>query len=156
MAKIIEVNDIFAPELEIYTKLTDRALLCKQHPEDAVFVAESPLVIDLAMKSGCVPLHFLMEPRHIDGTAKEILSHCPPDIPVYTATEEKLKEITGFYLTRGVLCTLKRPQIPSAEELCRNAKRVAVLENVMNPENIGAIFRSAAALHIPKEHQIPL
>lgn len=148
MAKIIEITDISAPELAIYTTLTDRALLCKQHPEDAVFVAESPLVIDLAIRSGCIPLHFLMESQHIEGTAKDILKRCPDDISVYAADEEQLKELTGFYLTRGVLCTFKRPSCPSAEELCRNAKRIAVLENVMNPENIGAIFRSAAALNM--------
>lgn len=146
MAKIIRINNIDSPELDIYARLTDRAMLCRQHPEDAFFVAESPMVIDLAIKSGCEPLSFLMEEKHIEGTAKDILSRCGGDVPVYTAPEETLKKLTGFHLTRGVLSALKRPVLPSAEEVCKNARRIAVLENVMNPQNTGAVFRSAAAL----------
>lgn len=111
-----------------------------------MFVAESPLVIGRAMDAGCVPLSFLMEPKHIEGRGHEILARCADDVPVYTAPLEVLTQLTGFHLTRGMLCCMLRPALPALSELCAASRRVAVLENVMNPTNIGAIFRSAAAL----------
>lgn len=108
--------------------------------------AESPLVIGRALDGGCVPLSFLMETKHVEGKAAEILSRCPEDIPVYTAELDVLTQLTGFKLTRGMLCAMRRPALKSVAEVCTNARRIAVLENVMNPTNIGAIFRSAAAL----------
>ena len=117
-------------------------------PENALFIAESPLVIGRALDAGCVPVSFLMERRHVDGKAREILARCPADIPVYAAELDVLTQLTGFHLTRGMLCAMRRPALPEVAVLCANAARVAVLENVMNPTNIGAIFRSAAALGV--------
>ena len=146
MAKIIEISDFSAPELDVYARLTENQLLNRADPKNAMFVAESPLVIGRAMDAGCVPLSFLMEPKHIEGRGHEILARCADDVPVYTAPLEVLTQLTGFHLTRGMLCCMRRRALPPAEALCRDARRVAVLENVMNPTNIGAIFRSAAAL----------
>lgn len=146
MAKIIEISDFSAPELDVYARLTENQLLNRADPKNAMFVAESPLVIGRALDAGCVPLSFLMEPKHIEGRGREVLSRCPEDIPVYTAPLEVLTQLTGFHLTRGMLCCMLRPSLPELSELCASARRVAVLENVMNPTNIGAIFRSAAAL----------
>lgn len=148
MAVIHEITDFNAPELDIYARLTENQLLNRADPENALFVAESPLVIGRAMDGGCVPVSFLMETKHIEGRAKELLDRCEPDVPVYAAELEVLTQLTGFHLTRGTLCAMRRPKLPTAEELCRDARRIAVLENVMNPTNIGAIFRSAAALGI--------
>lgn len=148
MANIIPITDFSAPELDVYARLTENQLLSRADPSRALFIAESPLVIGRAMDGGCVPVSFLMETKHITGRGKEILDRCPPDIPVYAAELEVLVQLTGFRLTRGMLCAMRRPALPSAEELCRGARRVAVLENVMNPTNIGAIFRSAAALGV--------
>ena len=146
MAKIIEISDFSAPELDVYARLTENQLLNRADPKNAMFVAESPLVIGRAMDAGCVPLSFLMEPKHIEGRGHEILARCADDVPVYTAPLEVLTQLTGFHLTRGVLCCMLRPALPALSELCAASRRVAVLENVMNPTNIGAIFRSAAAL----------
>ena len=146
MANFIEIRDFDAPELDVYARLTENQLLCRREPENAMFIAESPMVIERALDAGCVPLSFLMEKKHADGKAGELLSRCPEDISVYTAELEVLTQLTGFHLTRGMLCAMLRPELCSVEEVCRNAKRIAVLENVMNPTNIGAIFRSAAAL----------
>lgn len=146
MAKIIEISDFFAPELDVYARLTENQLLNRADPKNAMFVAESPLVIGRAMDAGCVPLSFLMEPKHIEGRGHEILARCADDVPVYTAPLEVLTQLTGFHLTRGMLCCMLRPALPALSELCAASRRVAVLENVMNPTNIGAIFRSAAAL----------
>lgn len=146
MANIIEISDFAAPELDVYARLTENQLLNRADPKNAMFVAESPLVIGRALDAGCVPLSFLMEPKHIEGRGEEILSRCPGDIPVYTAPLEVLTQLTGFHLTRGMLCCMLRPELPGLSALCGSARRVAVLENVMNPTNIGAIFRSAAAL----------
>lgn len=146
MAKIIEISDFSAPELDVYARLTENQLLNRADPKNAMFVAESPLVIGRAMDAGCVPLSFLMEPKHIEGRGHEILAHCADDVPVYTAPLEVLTQLTGFHLTRGMLCCMLRPALPALSELCAASRRVAVLENVMNPTNIGAIFRSAAAL----------
>lgn len=148
MANIIEIKDFSAPELDVYARLTENQLLNRRDPENAMFIAESPLVIGRALDAGCVPLSFLMETRHAYGKAKDILARCRDDIPVFTAELEVLTKLTGFHLTRGMLCAMLRPKLPSVEEICADARRIAVLENVMNPTNIGAIFRSAAALSI--------
>lgn len=146
MAKIFEISDFSAPELDVYARLTENQLLNRADPKNAMFVAESPLVIGRAMDAGCVPLSFLMEPKHIEGRGYEILARCADDVPVYTAPLEVLTQLTGFHLTRGMLCCMLRPELPKLSELCTASRRIAVLENVMNPTNIGAIFRSAAAL----------
>ena len=146
MAKIIEISDFSAPELDVYARLTENQLLNRADPKNAMFVAESPLVIGRAMDAGCVPLSFLMEPKHVEGRGHEILARCADDVPVYTAPLEVLTQLTGFHLTRGMLCCMLRPALPALSTLCAASRRVAVLENVMNPTNIGAVFRSAAAL----------
>ena len=140
------ITDFDAPELDVYARLTENQLVNRADPANALFIAESPLVIGRALDAECEPVSFLMERRHIEGKACEILARCPDDIPVYAAELEVLTQLTGFHLTRGMLCAMRRPALPSVAELCTNAARVAVLENVMNPTNIGAIFRSAAAL----------
>ena len=146
MASIIEIQNFSDPALDLYARLTENQLLNRADPENALFVAESPLVIGRALDAGCKPVSFLMERQHIEGKGREILARCCQDVPVYTAEESVLAQLTGFHLTRGMLCAMRRPKLPSVEEVCRSARRIAVLENVMNPTNIGAIFRSAAAL----------
>lgn len=146
MASIIEIQNFSDPALDLYTRLTENQLLNRADPENALFIAESPLVIGRALDAGCKPVSFLMERQHIEGKGREILARCCQDVPVYTAEESVLAQLTGFHLTRGMLCAMRRPKLPSVEEVCRSARRIAVLENVMNPTNIGAIFRSAAAL----------
>ena len=148
MAKIYDITDFSAPELDVYARLTENQLVNRADPENALFIAESPLVIGRALDAGCEPVSFLMERRHIEGKAGELLARCPDDIPVYAAELEVLTQLTGFHLTRGMLCAMRRPPLPEVAALCANAARVAVLENVMNPTNIGAIFRSAAALGV--------
>lgn len=145
MAQIIEITDFSAPELDVYARLTEAQLLNRFSPENAMFIAESPKVIQRALDGGCQPVSLLMERKDIDGSAREILRQCP-QIPVFTADEELLCNLTGYHLTRGVLCAMRRPVLPTMEEICRQAKRIAILENVQNPTNVGAIFRSAAAL----------
>lgn len=145
MDRIIRIDDFSAPELDVYARLTENQLLNRADPKNAMFIAESPVVIERALDAGCVPLSLLMETKHLEGRGQPILERCP-GIPVYTAEAETLCQLTGFHLTRGMLCAMLRPELPTAEEICRAARRVAVLENVMNPTNIGAIFRSAAAL----------
>ncbi len=147
MPEIVEITEFAAPELDIYARLTENQLLNRADPENALFVAESPLVIGRALDSGCVPVSFLMERKHAEGKGKELLLRCG-EIPVFVAEKEVLCQLTGFHLTRGMLCAMRRPKLPSVREICENARRIAVLENVMNPTNIGAIFRSAAALNI--------
>ena len=146
MAHIIEITDFAAPELDVYARATENQLVNRADPANALFIAESPLVIGRALDAGCVPVSFLMEPQHIAGKGAGILSRCGADIPVYTAALEVLTQLTGFQLTRGMLCAMRRPPLPSVEEVCAGARRIAVLENVMNPTNVGAIFRCAAAL----------
>lgn len=148
MANIIEIHDFSDPALDVYARLTENQLLNRADPDNALFVAESPLVIGRALDAGCEPVSFLMERQHTQGKGREILARCCQDIPVYTADESVLTQLTGFHLTRGMLCAMRRPKLPSVEDVCRNARRVVVLENVMNPTNIGAIFRSAAALNM--------
>ena len=146
MANIIEIQDFSDPALDLYARLTENQLLNRADPKNALFIAESPLVIGRALDAHCEPVSFLMERQHIEGKGREILARCCKDIPVYTAEESVLAQLTGFHLTRGMLCAMRRPKLPSVEEVCRSARRIVVLENVMNPTNIGAIFRSAAAL----------
>lgn len=145
MPNIIEITDFSAPELDVYARLTEAQLLNRFEPAKGMFIAESPKVIHRALDGGCVPVSLLMERKDIDGSAREILARCP-EVPVYTADEELLCRLTGYHLTRGVLCAMRRPALPAMEDICREAKRLVVLENVQNPTNVGAIFRSAAAL----------
>lgn len=145
MANVIEITSLSAPELDVYARLTEAQLLNRFEPAKGLFIAESPKVIHRALDGGCRPVSLLMERKDIDGSAREILARCP-QIPVYTADEEVLCQLTGYHLTRGVLCAMGRPQPKPMEEICAGAKRIAVLENIMNPTNVGAIFRSAAAM----------
>ena len=145
MPNIIEITDFSAPELDVYARLTECQLLNRFEPEKGLFIAESPKVIHRALDAGYVPVSLLMERKHIDGQAKDVIDRCG-DIPVYTSEPEILTQLTGFQLTRGVLCAMRRPQLPAPETVLANAKRIVILENVMNPTNVGAIFRSAAAL----------
>lgn len=147
MANIIKITDFQDRALDVYARLTENQLLNRDDPSKGIFIAESPKVIERALDAGCVPLSFLVEDKHVETQAKELLLRCP-DIPVYTAPFEVLTQLTGFALTRGMLCAMRRPSLPSVSELCRTFRRIAVLENVMNPTNVGAIFRSAAALHM--------
>lgn len=147
MAQIIEITSLDQPGLEVYTSLTQAQLRNRLEPEKGVFIAESPKVIARALEAGCQPLSLLMERRQIEGGAKEIVARCG-DVPLYTADREVLAGLTGYTLTRGVLCALRRPALPTVEQLCAGAKRLAVLENIVDSTNVGAIFRSAAALHM--------
>ena len=147
MPNIIEITDFLAPELDPYARLTEHQLLNRDEPEKGLFIAESPKVIERALNSGCIPVSLLLERRHITGEAKYIIERCG-DIPVYTADFALLTKLTGFKLTRGALCLMHRPHLLSAESVCAGAHRIVILENVMNPTNIGAIFRSAAALNM--------
>lgn len=180
MINIIEIKDLDAPELQIYYNLNEAQLFHYFEPKPGIFIAESPKVIERALDAGCVPMSFLMEKKHVETQAKEILARCEKlqsqdikqtdkmeaengnssmaaehdipvctaecEIPVYIAEIEVLAKITGYQLTRGMLCAMYRPTLPSVEQICKNARRVAILENVVNPTNVGAIFRSAAAL----------
>lgn len=147
MANIRKVTDFSDPELDIYARLTEVQLLNRREPDKGIFIAESPKVIERALNAGCVPISFLMETRHVENQAKELIARCG-DIPVFTAELDVLTQLTGFKLTRGMLCAMYRPKLPSVADICKNARRVAVLEDVINPTNVGAIFRSAAALGI--------
>ena len=145
MTNVIEITDFTAPELDVYARLTEAQLLNREEPAKGLFIAESPKVIERALDAGCQPVSLLMERKHIHTQAKDVIARCG-DIPVYTSDLDILTKLTGFQLTRGVLCAMRRPQLPSVEETLKNAKRIVILENVMNPTNVGAIFRSAAAL----------
>lgn len=147
MPNIIDITDFSDPALDIYARLTENQLLNRADPNNAVFIAESPLVIERALDAGCVPVSVLTERKLIEGRGRELLARCG-DVPVYAAELPVLIQLTGFHLTRGMLCAMRRPALATAEELCRKSRRVAVLENVMNPTNLGAIFRSAAALGV--------
>ena len=142
---LIEISDFQAPELDVYARLTEAQLLNRFEPKKGMFIAESPKVIMRALEAGCVPVSILAERGHIHGEAREAIDRCG-DIPVYTAPLEVLTQLTGFQLTRGMLCAMLRPPIPELPRVLAGARRVAVLEDVMNPTNLGAIFRSAAAL----------
>lgn len=145
MINQIRITDFNAPELDVYARIKEVVLLNRAKPEEGIFIAESPKVIERALDSGCEPISILMEERHIEGEGKSVLERCG-DIPVYTAEFDVLKELTGFPLTRGMLCAMRRPAPLSLQQVCVNATRLAILEDVVNPTNVGAIFRSAAAL----------
>lgn len=147
MGQIIEITDLSAPELDAYARLTEAQLRSRRDADKAIFIAESHNVIARAMDAGCAPVSFLMERRHIEGQAKELLDRCP-EVPVYTADRDVLAKLTGYEMTRGILCAMKRPAPRRMEEICANAHRVAVLEGIVDSTNVGAIFRSAAALHV--------
>lgn len=147
MSNIIEITDFHAQELDVYARLTENQLLNREHPDEGLFIAESPIVIERALDAGYVPVSVLVERKHLQGQASSVLNRCG-DIPVYTAEFDVLTQLTGFQLTRGMLCAMRRPSLPSVSDICSSAKRIAILENVMNPTNIGAIFRSAAALNM--------
>lgn len=142
---MIEITDFHDPALDFYARTPEVQLLRYREPKPGVFIAESPKVIERALDSGYEPVSFLMEPKHVETQGKEILERCP-DVPVYVVELSVLNQLTGFSLTRGMLCLMNRRELLPIEEVCQNAGRVAVLENVVNPTNIGAIVRSAAAL----------
>lgn len=144
---IIEINNICAPELDIFARLTEAQLRNKRESEKGIFIAESPKVISLALNAGYAPVALLMERKHITGDGAAIIARCS-DIPVYTADREILEQLTGYTMTRGVLCAIKRPTPLSASDICQNARRLAILDGIVDSTNIGAIFRSAAALGI--------
>ena len=145
MANIIEISDLSSPALDVYARLTDGQLRSKQHSEQGIFIAENHKVVMHALNAGYEPISFLMERKHINGIAKDLLDRCS-DIPVYTADRSVLEQLTGYQLTRGILCAMHRKPLPTVEDVCKNARRIAVLEGIVDPTNIGAIFRSAAAL----------
>lgn len=147
MPNIIEITDLNCLELAMFTNLTEHQLRNRLEPEKGIFIAESPKVIHRALDAGYVPVSLLMERKHIEGQASEIIARCG-DIPVYTADREVLASLTGYELTRGILCAMRRPKLPSVEEICGGAHRVAVLEGIVDSTNVGAIFRSAAAMHM--------
>lgn len=147
MPNIIEITDFAAPELDVYARLREVQLLNRQDPEQGIFIAESPRVIERALDAGCVPLSFLVEKKHLEQEARTLMERCP-ESPFYTAEFDVLTQITGYKLTRGMLCAMRRPKPLSVEEICAGTHRIAILENVVNPTNVGAIFRSAAALNM--------
>ena len=147
MPNIIEITNFNSPELDVYARLNENQLFHHYEPESGIFIAESPKVVERALDAGYEPVSLLLEKKHVTSEAKNIIARCG-DIPVFTAELDVLTQLTGFQLTRGVLCAMKRKPLPTVEEVCVGARRVAILENVMNPTNIGAIFRSAAALNM--------
>ncbi len=147
MTDIIHITGLDIPELSVYTKLNENQLLNRDKPENGLFIAESPKVIERALEAGYEPVSFLVETKRFEAEAKDIISKIP-DAKVYTADESILTELTSFKLTRGMLCAMKRKPLPSPESLLCDARRVVILENIMNPTNVGALFRSAAALNL--------
>ena len=147
MANVIEINELSQPELMVYSRLTEQQLRNRLEPEKGIFIAESPKVIARALDAGYTPISLLMERKHIQGQGAQIIARCG-DVPVYTADREVLAALTGYELTRGILCAMRRPVLPTAEQICAGARRVAVLEGIVDSTNIGAIFRSAAAMHM--------
>ncbi len=147
MSVIIPITDFNAPELDVYARQNEVQLLHYYEPNGGIFIAESPKVIERALDAGCVPISILVEQKHVEGQAAAILARCG-DIPVYTAQLDVLTQLTGFQMTRGMLCAMHRPKLAGVREVCEGARRIAVLEDVINPTNVGAIFRSAAALNM--------
>ena len=146
---MIQITDFNDPALDVYVRLTGSQLRNKLEPEKGIFIAESPTVIEVAMSSGCEPVSFLTDERLIkSGAVEDIISKLPDNIPIYTASRELLTSLTGFELTRGALCAMRRPALPDIEELCKNARRIAIFEEITDSTNIGALFRSAAALNV--------
>ena len=147
MANIITISDFSDPRLDLFARLTEGQLRRRQESEQGIFIAESPKVIERALNGSYTPVALLMEQKHIEGDGAPIIARCP-EVPVYTASRQVLEALTGFALTRGVLCAMERRALPTVEELLQNARRVAVLEGIVDPTNVGAIFRSAAALNM--------
>lgn len=147
ISNIIPIKDLNFPDLDIYARCNEAQLLHYYEPNGGLFIAESPKVIERALDAGCTPISLLVEEKHIDGEARTLVARCK-NIPIYTAPFRILTQLTGFQLTRGALCAMRRPSLPAVSEIIENAHRIAILENINNPTNIGAIFRSAAALHI--------
>ena len=147
MPNIMEITDFTAPELDPFARLTEAQLRSRAAQENGMFIAESPKVIRRALEAGYAPVSLLMERKHITGQGSDIISLCG-DVPVYTADSALLESLTGYALTRGILCAMRRPVLPSVEDICANARRIAVLEGIVDPTNVGAIFRSAAALNM--------
>lgn len=147
MSEFIKIEDFSDPRLDIFVRLTGAQLRSKIESERGVFIAESPTVIEVALDSGCEPIALLTDEKLINGAVAKIIERCS-DVPIYTATKDVLENLTGFALTRGALCAMKRPPMPSLDELLKDARTVAVLENIADSTNIGAIFRSAAALGV--------
>lgn len=147
MYNIIPINDFNCSELDIYARLNENQLANLFHPANGIFIAESPIVVERALAAGYEPLSILIEDNQLDTCSSLILEHCG-QIPIYTGTSEILSKLTGFNLTRGMLCAMRRADLPGLEALCKQSKRIAVLDNVVNPTNVGAIVRSAAALNI--------
>ena len=145
MNRVRRITEFAAPELDVYARLTENQLVHREHPEAGLFIAETPMVIARALDAGYVPVSFLIDEACLEDKARPFLERCP-DVPVYTAALPVLQQLIGYPLTRGMLCAMRRRGLPEAAALCRDMRRVAVLENVMNPTNVGAIFRSAAAL----------
>lgn len=145
MPDIIEITDFAAAELDVYARIPEGQLLHLYEPESGIFIAESPKVIERALDAGYEPISLLMETKHVEGQGREVIARCG-HVPVYTAQSDVLTRLTGFQLTRGVLCAMRRKRMPEISGICAGARRIVVLENVMNPTNVGAIFRSAAAL----------
>ena len=146
MHNIHEITDFSAPELDVFARLTEAQLRNKRHPEDGLFIAESPKVIARALDAGFQPVSLLMEEKQITGQGADIIARC--QVPVYTGSRQLLAQLTGYELTRGILCALRRRPLPSVEEICKNAHRIAVLESIVDPTNVGAVFRSAAAMMV--------
>ncbi len=145
---LIEIHDFEDPRLDIYSRLTEAQLMNQNMTQTSLFVAESPYVVERALDFGCEPVSFLMQKKHLHGLGLSLVERAGDGIPVFTAELPVLQQLTGFYMTRGILCAMKRPPLPAPMEILSRAKRIAVLERVMNPTNIGAIFRSAAALNM--------
>lgn len=147
MNNIIEITDFSCPDLDIYARLNETQLRTCHEPNPGIFIAESPNVIERALNAGYEPISLLMEKNQVCGSAKKIIDRCG-QIPIFTAETGVISQLTGFAMTRGLLCAMQRRALPTVADVCTDARRIAVLENVMNPTNVGAIFRSAAALGI--------
>ena len=145
MSHIINITDFHDPALDVFARLTEAQLRNKMEPEKGIFIAESAKVIRIALRSGYEPVSMLMEHKHIEGQGAELIAMCP-DTPVYAADASLLERLTGYKVTRGVLCAMRRKPLPTVEEVCAGARRIAILESIVDTTNIGAIFRSAAAL----------
>lgn len=151
MSDIIKVEGLECPELDVFVRLTGAQLRNKLEPEKGIFIAESPTVIDVALNSGYEPISMLTDVRLLGGDVDKIIKKCESiteSFPIYTAEREVLKNLTGFELTRGALCAMRRKKLDTVAAITENAKRIAVLEGIADSTNIGAIFRSAAALGI--------